>query len=492
MPKINQDQTKRDEKTMGQVFTPDKVVELILNGVGYTVDNPAILNQKILEPSFGMGVFMYKIIDRLVKAGQIAGFTPQAIAKMIDRNVYGVELDQKIYTQALLRFQLHCKATYALNVKLPNLISGEALDYGHSGEFDFIVCNPPYVRVHNLSPATREKLKMLNSTTGNTDLYIAFFDLGLKWLNNDGKLGYITPNTWLRNGSQKKFRTDVVKNKNLTRVIDFGRKQLFEHTTTYSAITFMEHNSNQTGITFENRSTNKLSKATIPFIYLNKHLGEPFDFTSASDFNFLQDLAKKPNSINDKALVHNGLATLGDKYFILDRKSDKKAEPEFMRRAVKASTYRGEAIDTIILFPYKKEGNKTVGLTTSEFNATTGLKKLLTPFRKELSSRSLDKNTLWFHYGRSQAIQDISKRKLVISPIVAPNIDHITTYIVPAGTAVYSGLFITEKSGSGMKLDDIKAILDSPNFYKYIMAKGKDMSGGYKTLSAGLLKSYRF
>ena len=38
-------------KELGQVMTPDYIVDMILDDIGYTGDN--ILNKKIMEPSFG-------------------------------------------------------------------------------------------------------------------------------------------------------------------------------------------------------------------------------------------------------------------------------------------------------------------------------------------------------------------------------------------------------------------------------------------------------
>ena len=51
-------------KDLGQVFTPNHIVDLILDEVGYFGEK--IINRKILEPSFGDGAFLIKIIQRLI------------------------------------------------------------------------------------------------------------------------------------------------------------------------------------------------------------------------------------------------------------------------------------------------------------------------------------------------------------------------------------------------------------------------------------------
>lgn len=50
-------------KTLGQVFTPDYIVKLILDDIGYTHGN--ILNKKIMEPSFGRGSIFSSYIRKI-------------------------------------------------------------------------------------------------------------------------------------------------------------------------------------------------------------------------------------------------------------------------------------------------------------------------------------------------------------------------------------------------------------------------------------------
>ena len=51
-------------KTLGQVFTPNWIVNEILDLVGY--NNETILDKYILEPSSGDGVFLLEIVTRYV------------------------------------------------------------------------------------------------------------------------------------------------------------------------------------------------------------------------------------------------------------------------------------------------------------------------------------------------------------------------------------------------------------------------------------------
>ena len=55
---------------------------------------------------------------------------------------------------------------------------------------DYVLGNPPYVRVHNLGDSFDLIKNFLFAQNGMTDLYIVFYEIGLRMLNKDGILGY--------------------------------------------------------------------------------------------------------------------------------------------------------------------------------------------------------------------------------------------------------------------------------------------------------------
>ena len=61
-----------DRKIEGQYMTPDKIVSMILNGIGYTGHH--VLTKTIMEPSFGDGAFLAGIIQRIITESKISFF----------------------------------------------------------------------------------------------------------------------------------------------------------------------------------------------------------------------------------------------------------------------------------------------------------------------------------------------------------------------------------------------------------------------------------
>ena len=110
-----------------------------------------------------------------------------------------------------------------------DLLAG-APEPGHPAGFDLMVGNPPYVR--------HEKIKDLKSLLQNTyacytgvaDLYVYFFERGVKLLREGGLLSFISSNKFFRAGYGEKLRNFLCKQTELQTVIDFGDLPIFEPT----------------------------------------------------------------------------------------------------------------------------------------------------------------------------------------------------------------------------------------------------------------------
>ena len=70
-----------DKKKEGQYMTPDGIVSMILNNIGYTENH--VLTRKIMEPSFGDGAFLINIVQRIISEGTKIGLSKQQITDIM-------------------------------------------------------------------------------------------------------------------------------------------------------------------------------------------------------------------------------------------------------------------------------------------------------------------------------------------------------------------------------------------------------------------------
>jgi type I restriction-modification system DNA methylase subunit len=112
--------------------------------------------------------------------------------------------------------------------------------------FDVVIGNPPYVQLQSMGETSTEIEKMnFKSFEKTGDLYCLFYELGNIILKDNGLLGYITSNKWLRANYGKSLRNYLLENTQPLELIDLG-SGIFESATVDSNILIFKK-------TFDNR-----------------------------------------------------------------------------------------------------------------------------------------------------------------------------------------------------------------------------------------------
>ena len=60
------------------------------------------------------------------------------------------------------------------------------------------------------------------------DIYVYFFELGLRLLRDGGRLAFITSGSWVRGNYGASMRAFIVQNSSIESMVDFGEFQPFE------------------------------------------------------------------------------------------------------------------------------------------------------------------------------------------------------------------------------------------------------------------------
>lgn len=536
-------------------MTPTGIVNIILDSIGFFGEKT--LTKKIMEPSFGDGSFLLEILERIIHYCQYKGIEENEIKKYIENNVFGIEIDPYLYSECTKKLNSLLKAYNIPNIDWSkNLFLADTLVKFRDfiGFFDFVVGNPPYIRVHNLDEKTREFIKDKNNFNfgeGTTDIYIAFYDLGLQMLKDDGRLGYISPNSFMKNTSQKKFRDFLIKNKYIYKIFDFKNSKIFNGVDAYTCICILNKNKERILDNVLYREYNGYEivlEQLFEWKFFIDMLSEKArNLSSYDDLKFLEENKSKPIKIKNIAVVQNGIATNRDRIYVhkvfdeqgnlyhgkhtdkkkivyLDNPKEKDGIPiesSILHRCVKASKFSGNFNGEYIIFPYEKSMKVALSsLKNVRYENNYQIikeEKLIKSFPlcydylekhyEELISRDNEKGSLWYQYGRSQGLLNSCFKKIVFKHIINKNKPNIIPFILDEDVIVYSGVYIVcdylniiEKIKSGAyqlndfiydkQLNELLDIFKSNDFARYLTIVGKDMQGGYVAVSSKNIKDY--
>jgi hypothetical protein len=185
----------------GEVFTRRWIVDLILDLVGYKAERD-LAELVAVEPACGTGAFLGPMVTRLIAScrrhGRPLSDASHAIRAydLLPRNV---EASRRLVEKVLIDDDR--SAEDAVAAAKTWVRKGDYLLARHrKGSVDVVVGNPPYIRLEDV-PADRMAAyrAACPTMTGRSDIYVGFFEAGLKSLKPGGVLGFICADRWMRN-----------------------------------------------------------------------------------------------------------------------------------------------------------------------------------------------------------------------------------------------------------------------------------------------------
>jgi adenine-specific DNA-methyltransferase len=481
--------TYTHEKKFGQIYTPEHIVAKILDDIGYEGEN--IISKTIVDPACGDGRFLIQIVERIIR------LSPKD--KIVENLsvVHGWDIDPEAVRECvenLNKITQHLDIQLNWNIKIHNSIeekSENELFAKAKMRFDFIVGNPPYIRIQHLEEAQRKLIQQNYSfcKSGSTDIYIAFYELALELLSPTGVCGFITPNTFFYTETAKQMRAFFAKHHFLKKISNYGEIQVFSNATTYSAIVIFDKNQHHS-FSYEKALTEKtFAERQIE----NATLSEKVWQLSLEENEIIEG-----KRLGEVVKIHVGITTLCDKaymmtfvkkegdYLILNSRltGEVKLEIGILKPIIKASTLKKAAQDIkeYVLFPYRN------GLIINELDFKYEFPlayQYLCDVREELDKRDAGKvnSVAWYAYGRSQGLQTSFGRKILFSPMnLRPN------FILSENTEAtfYSGYCIKYDGDMDILLEQ----LNSDRMQQYISVSSRDFRGGWKAYNKKILENF--
>ena len=254
---------RNEKKEKGQFYTPPVIVDYILDNVGYTSGAEIIgPNKRLIDPACGNGTFLVRAARRLVSAYQGTNMQvddPIAVLERVQNSLFGFDLNPfacylsevnlliqvldlvklahnagkrpalrpfHIYNvDALARpagryYYAHFNTLMAEENKEVDQIKRREPGTPYASGFAFVVANPPYGA--KLSDAYKDALRSewADVFHGQPDTYVFFFKLGIELLAANGRLGFITPNTYLMGTNTAALRGVLLSSSRIEQIVD--------------------------------------------------------------------------------------------------------------------------------------------------------------------------------------------------------------------------------------------------------------------------------
>ncbi|MDW8031512.1 MAG: N-6 DNA methylase [Candidatus Bipolaricaulota bacterium] len=113
-----------------------------------------------------------------------------------------------------------------------------AMTLKHELQYDFVVGNPPYVRIQNIPELSRQYWQGIYEwAEGNFDIFIPFIERAVVyWLKEGGRLGFICSDRFLLANYAQKLREELLQLAEIELIFDLRDTRVFKDALNYPAI----------------------------------------------------------------------------------------------------------------------------------------------------------------------------------------------------------------------------------------------------------------
>jgi methylase of polypeptide subunit release factors len=494
-----------DKIVNGAVYTPKYIREYI-EDYCFLSSHKDLSTCKIIDMSCGCGGFLVDAALRLKKQ------TGKSFKLIFQDNIFGIDIQSYSVERtkimlSLLAVSLGEDSSFDFNIWQADTLG---IDFherisDYDG-FDIIVGNPPYVCSRNMAPETKELMKNWSvCTTGHPDLYIPFFQIAMQNLSQDGVMGYITMNSFLKSLNGRAVRQYFQEIRKLIHVIDFRGKQVFRSKSTYTCLFFAENNASDF-LYYVSKDNNSLSESNVYNIFNYKDLDSKkgWNLNNTQDIHVLENIG---TPIWKFSQSRHGVATLCNKvyifspvretqrYYILNKDGNEyNIEKGLCKEIVNPNKLNSDVIfENIIekvIFPYRKDKNGKMQIIPETIlqNDYPNAYHYLETQKDKLATRDKGKGKdypVWYQFGRTQSL-NMPPVKLFFPKIAnrAPR----CVLVNDSDLYLYNGMAFVGEDEKQMMI--LQKVFESSLFWNYLISNSKPYSSDYYSLNGEYIKNF--
>ena len=486
----------------GAIYTPQKIRKFIVEEAFKKI-NVKDNSIKISDIAMGCGGFLFNASIELKQR------TGKTYSEIIRNHIFGLDIQEySVNRTKLLLSLLALQSGEDLEEFHFNLFQGDSLDFDWTikindyNGFSIILGNPPYVCARNLDIKTKEKLKNWEvCQSGNSDLYIPFFQIAIENLTENGILGFITMNSFFKSLNGRALRDYFQRKELAISIIDFGSEQVFKSKNTYTCICFIENKEEQF-ISYTESETIKLG-GKLPFKKVKYSALDSKKGWNLKDNKTISKIESTGIPFGELYQTRHGIATLkndiyifrpvdqDENFFYLQNGSLYKIEKGICKDIVNSNKLSREvSLNTLkekVIFPYDQQEKPKLLDEKLMKESFPEAYKYLQNKRKILAERDKGKGNYenWFAFGRTQSLEKI-KNKMFFPKYS----DRTPNFIINSDDDLlfYNGLAVVGSSETEMEI--IKKIMESSIFWYYIKTTSKPYSSDYYSLNGNYIKNF--
>jgi hypothetical protein len=319
------------------------------------------------------------------------------------------------------------------------------------------------------------------------------------WISKiGGRVGFITPNSFLLTDAGAPARAIFGAGQNIEKLINFGAHQLFTDASTYAAVTiYGRRKSDEMVLEFRDSNLRKLRSSRIDYR----------DVVGRKVWNFEVE-EEIPGHLPLKSVcsIHVGIQTLADKVFIIPGSIPARGktvsitskiglgkfeiETKILKPAIKASKLKPDwdgKPNECIIWPYFRDSLGVMKIMSEDVirKDFPGAYAYLLSHKAYLDLRDNGETNpvAWYAFGRSQHLSKVLGPKIVFPPMAE------TPFFVQSShkdLVVYSGYFIVYDGDLG----NLESILNSDRMTKWVDSTGRDFRGAWKAISKKTIENF--
>lgn len=288
-----------------------------------------LLQLKILDPACGSGAFLNQALEYLISEhkslqenlavmGDITAYY-EIETSILEHNLYGVDINEDAVEIAKLSLWLRTASKGRELTKLADKIvcANSLLEMPfEEGSFDVVIGNPPYVRQESIKEQKEALSQIYKVANGTADLYVYFYELGIKMLKPNGLKGFICSNKFFRAKYGENLREYILENMTIESIADFNGVKVFEDATVDSAITIFKKQIPAQSHQFMVVDTNLEEYSMMNQSDLSK---TSFSFANSKELAIKQKIEKIGTPLKEWDInIYRGVLTGFNEAFIID------------------------------------------------------------------------------------------------------------------------------------------------------------------------------